>query len=231
MDHRIRTDVPEVRLLVADEVALAFEIDVGETANIAVLERDHSLHRIGDLFHRRTLRAGGEGGRGKIHFRHAPGSRHVGGYGGVGTVDRGVRREVRHDDDTVRIKVRHKASEIGELVVGVDDDSRPAVGTGGVDRIVGREGGRVAREGDGDITGVTEAGVGSGGEDDVDIGEQGRERLLVGDLLEVGHDDDLVHSLALEIVDDRLHLAGEQGHVVDLAAVAGETLHLDIAGG
>ena len=86
-------------------------------------------------------------------------------------------------------------------------------------------------EGHGDVVGVTETGVGPGGQHDVDSGEERGEGLLEGDLLEVGHEHDLVHALAGEVVDDGLELAREQGHVVGLASIAGEAFDFDASGG
>ena len=47
----------------------------------------------------------------------------------------------------------------------------------------------------------------------------------------MGHEDNLVHALVLEVVNDGLHLAGEQCHVVCLAAITDETFHFNTAGG
>ena len=81
------------------------------------------------------------------------------------------------------------------------------------------------------IVRIAKPGVGARREDDVHAGEQRRERPLIGQLLQVRHQNDLIDALAGQVVDDRLELAGKQGHVVALAAVAGETLDLDAAGG
>ncbi len=131
----------------------------------------------------------------------------------------------------VSIEVSHEAAEIRELVVGVHDDGGFAIGTGGVDGVVRREGRRMAGEGHGDIVGIAKTGVGARCEDDVHIREHRRENEFVRDLLKVRHEDDLVHALALEVINHGLHLAGEQHHVVHFAAITDEALHLDTARG
>ena len=89
----------------------------------------------------------------------------------------------------------------------------------------------MAREGHGLVVAVAQAGVGAGREDDVHAPEQRRQSLLIGDLLQVGHQDHLVDALGDQVVDHRLQLAGQQRHFVDLAAVTLKALHLDAAGG
>ena len=74
----------------------------------------------------------------------------------------------------------------------------------------------MAREGNGLVVAVTQTRVGAAGQDDVNAPKQRRESLLIGDLLQVGHQDHLVHALRDQVVDHRLQLTGQQGHVVAL---------------
>ena len=62
----------------------------------------------------------------------------------------------------------------------------------------------MTREGYGLVVAVAQARVGAPGQDDVHAPKQRRESLLIGDLLQVGHQDHLVHALGDQIVDHRL---------------------------
>ena len=67
---------------------------------------------------------------------------------------------------------------------------------------------------------VTQPGVRTSAQDDVYPGELGREQPLVGQHLQVRHQDDLVHALGDQVVDHRLQLRGQQVHVVHFAVGA-----------
>ena len=89
----------------------------------------------------------------------------------------------------------------------------------------------MAGEGDRLVVLIAQAGVGTGGKDDVHPAQQAGQSNFVGDELEVSHQDHLVHPLADQVVDHGLQLAGQQRHVIVLCAIPSETFHFHPAGG
>ena len=89
----------------------------------------------------------------------------------------------------------------------------------------------MAGEGHRLVVDIAETGVGSGRQNDVHTAQQRGQSFLVTQLLQVSHQDHLVHALADQVVDHRLQLAGQQRHVVSLGAVTSEALHLHATSG
>ena len=160
-DHRIGADIAEVGFLIADKIALTFEIDIRVAADIAILCGDDALHGIGDLLHECAFGASGKGGGGEIDLRHIPSCGHSGGSRGVGSIHGGVGKQIGDDQKAVRIEIGNQAAEVGELVVGVHHDRWLAIGTIGVDRVIGRKVRPMASKGYSNIVGIAKAGVGT----------------------------------------------------------------------
>ena len=77
----------------------------------------------------------------------------------------------------------------------------------------------MARKSHSRVVGIAQPGVGASGQDDVHALQLGGQQPLVGQHLQVRHQDDLVDALGHEVVDDRLQLRGQQVHVVAAHAV------------
>ena len=222
-------EIPQVGFLRAHEGSLALEIHLGEAPHLAIFTGDHRLHGIGEILHILGLGAVRKGGGRELGLAHVPGLGHIGSGGRVGAADQGI--NAARDDASLGIEVHHQSTEIGVFVVGVDDQGGCSIGPLAQQRIGVCKVGGMARESHGLVVAVAQTGVGAGREDDVHAPEQRRQNLLIGDLLQVGHQDHLVHALGDQVVDHRLQLAGQQHHVVDLAAVALKALHLHPTGG
>ena len=120
---------------------------------------------------------------------------------------------------TVVVKVHHQAAQVGELVVGVDHQRVLAVFVLDHQRVGVGKVGLVAGKGHGRVVGIAQPGVGAGGQDDVHALQLGGQQPLVGQQLQVGHQNDFVDALGNEVVDHGLQLRGQQGHVVAAHAV------------
>ena len=217
-------NVAQVGLLAADEAALAFQIDIGIAKDLAILGIDHGLHGIRDGLDRCALGARGKGRGGEVILRRVPGGGDIGRRGRISAVGGDAVSQIGDDDFTGWIELHRQAAKVSILIVRIDDERRLAVCPGGEDGVGVGKVSRVAREGHGHIVFITQAGVGSGGEDDVHTGQLGGQQTLVGKLLEVGEKDDFGHAFRRQFIDVRLHMRGQQVHVIHTGGSRREAL-------
>ncbi len=218
-------EVAQIGFLPTHQRPLPFEVHAAVAPHLAVLATDHRLGRFGEILYVFSFCALCEGGAGQVRLTHIPDMSHIGRRGGVGTADERV--NAAGEDTALGIKIHHQTAQISVFIVGIDDQGWSPICTLAHQGIATSEVGGMAREGHGLIIGIAQARIGPCCQNDVNASQQWCQGLLIGELLEVGHQDHLVHPLGGEIVDHRLQLAGKQLHVIALAAIAGKALHLN----
>ena len=226
---RVGAEIAEVGLLGADLAAATFEVHAGAAEDVAVLLADDvgdarglldavvvGVQALDHLAHEVALGTGGEGGR-----RRTPELRHR------GVIDRdrtGILRGDRVADDVALIVEGDvEPADIGIFGGGVHQGQGLAGGVGEELR-VGAAAGVAWQQ---TVVAVREQGVRAAADQHVDVAQERRQGLLVGELLQVGADDDLVEAgIGREHpVDLGVDLAGQQRDLV----AAGKAVHRDVA--
>ena len=228
-DVGVRREVAEVGLLGADLAAAAFEVDRRPAEDVAILLEDDigdaeglldavvvGVEALDDLSDEEALAAGGEGGGGRaVELRH---------------------RGVVHRHRAAVLGGDRVADDVAGIVEGDGELADIGVFRGRIDQCQGLSGGvgeelrigaarNVARQQP--VVAVGQQGVRAAADQHVDVAQERRQGLLIGELLKVGADDDLVQArIGREhAVDLGVDLLGEQRDVVGSA----EAVHRDVA--